>query len=341
MAEKFVEENHHVIFIYDQQIKELPSNTEYYTHLTWPNFRPSKLKDFLFLKNIISTYKPTHCIAIFGSVNVMMIVSYFMRVKNRISWIRTTNTQILIDSKNTFKSKLKVFRKAFIYKLATQVYANSNGTQRDALKTFKIPKHKIRVLHNLVRPSQLSAKLYKDREEKLCIVGRLDKSKGHDILIKQFLYVVDAFPNLKLEIVGDGPEMEHLVELKHQLGLTNNVTFLGKLPYDEVEAVFSKSLIGVSASHSEAFGWVNIESLREGTPIISTATEGAKDILISEKNGYFFDLEDHKSLLKAVQLILEHWNAYSEMAIATFNDNFNLRTNIKTHYLEIKSNSIN
>ena len=340
MAEKFVENNFHVVFIFDKQVLDLPKSTEHYTYLTWPSYRPSKLKDFLFLNSLMSKHKPSHCIAIFGSVNVMMIVSYLRGVKNRIAWIRTTNTQILLDSKNLFLSKLKAYRKVLVYKLSNQIYTNSNGTLLDAIKTFRISKIKIRVLPNLINPSQSIFKPYIRREKTLCIVGRLNKSKGHEILIRQFVSVIKTFPFLKLDVIGDGPEMENLLNLTKALGISNKITFHGRLPYEQINDYFSNSLIGVSASYSEAFGWVNIESLREGTPIISTQTEGAKDFLIPAINGEFFKLDDKDSLRIAIERIIPKWNAYAEQSLDTFNAKFNIETNIGGHYLIIKSNSV-
>ena len=340
LAEKFVEDNFHVVFIFDKQVKDLPSNTQHYTHLTWPSYRPSKIKDFLFLNALISEHRPSYCIAIFGSVNVMMIVSYLRGVKNRIAWIRTTNTQVLLDSKNQFLSKLKVYRKALVYKLSNQINTNSNGTLLDAIKTFRIHKTKIKVLPNLIEPSKLTTKSFFQREMAICVVGRLDKSKGHEILLGQFVNVIKLFPDLKLHVIGSGPEMDNLVSLSKSLRLYKSVIFHGTLPYSSISACFSNSLIGVSASHSEAFGWVNIESLREGTPIISTKTEGAMDILSPAINGEFFNLDDLDSLKIVVERILQNWNSYSKSALSMFHNKFSFESKIHEHYLEVKSNSV-
>ena len=335
LGDEFVKHDFSVVYIFDQLLEVLPSNSKNKSFLSWPSKRPTKLKDFIFLGNLIKKYKPQYCIAVFGSVNTMMLASYFYSVNGRIAWVRTTQTQILKDSNNPIKSKLLAFRKSFIYSLATQIITNSEGTKKDSILNFGINPKKITALSNLKQKTLIKNKPRVGREFSLIVVGRLDESKGHRILFKQFKNVVNKYPNLKLKVLGTGILLNQLKEDVNNLQLKENIIFLGKVDSNLIGQFFSECLIGISSSFSEAFGWVNIESLNEGTPIISTETEGGKDILVPGLNGEFFYHNQETSLLNAIDLILNNWNKYSLGAVDTFDNNFNIQNQIKKHTKKI------
>lgn len=335
LGDCFIKRGFYIVYIYDKKIQLLPNNTKDEFHFTWPNNRPTKLKDFLFLNRLIKKHKPIYCISIFGSVNVMTIVSFINKVKNRIAWIRTTNQQIKLDSKKIFISKLLNFRKKIVYKLLTNIYTNSKGTKHDAIKTFNLKESKISVLHNLTNKSNINYVSQDERDFSLIIVGRLEISKGHESLFHQFKLLVDIYPLIKLKVIGTGPLKNKLLNLAKELNLDNNILFYGNVSNNMVANYFSKSLIGISSSYSEAFGWVNIESLREGTPIISTRTEGAKDIIIENENGLFFSHEDIYSLKNQVDKILKKWEIYSVKSLEVFNTKFSFENQIENHFKKI------
>ncbi|NJB81749.1 glycosyltransferase [Wenyingzhuangia aestuarii] len=327
----FLKNKFKIVYIYDHCVKDLPENTKNRLHYTWPSYRPTKLKDFIFLNKLIKQHKPICCISVFGSVNVMTIVSYLKKVKNRVAWIRTTNNQINLDSRNKLKSKLLNVRKRYIYRLLTNVYTNSNGTRNDIIKSFKLQEYKIKVLHNLTNKSNLRLLSKNERDQSITIVGRLNKSKGHQGLIVQFKQLLSVYPSIKLNIIGTGPLENDLRNLVSELNLCSNVVFHGNVPNDLIASFFSKTLIGISASFSEAFGWVNIEALREGTPIISTPTEGAKDIIVENLNGEFFSHKQKKSLSSKVKLIISNWDNYSQGAVDVFTSKFSFESQIENH----------
>ena len=73
--------------------------------------------------------------------------------------------------------------------------------------------------------------------------------------------------------------------------IEDNVSFLGAVDNKLVAQIFSSCLVSISSSIEEAYGLVNIEALREGTPIICTETAGSRDIISNNENGLFFNLQ--------------------------------------------------
>ncbi|MFN3405708.1 MAG: glycosyltransferase [Cytophagaceae bacterium] len=110
-------------------------------------------------------------------------------------------------------------------------------------------------------------------------MGRLQKKKGFDILIKAFSEILIKFNNSYLFIAGqDEGEKEALLKLIHQLRLSNRVFLIGELTgSDKIEFLGNADLF-VLPSHNENFGNVYAESLASGTPIVASLYTPWKEV---------------------------------------------------------------
>ena len=115
----------------------------------------------------------------------------------------------------------------------------------------------------------------------LSAVGRLDYQKGFDILIRA-LSLVRQVRDVRLVLMGIGPELSSLQALASSLGVEDFVDLIGftSNPY----AFVSRSDLFVMSSRSEGFGNVLVEALAVGTPVVSTDCGGPAEIL---ENGQF------------------------------------------------------
>ena len=331
LGEEFNNNNFLVIFIFDGKVKTLPPNGKNIKYFTYPNQRPTKLKDFIFICKIIKKEKPVLCISNFGSTNIVSIASYVFGVPNRINYLHTSPNQLRIDSKkNSIHDWFLIQRKILILKINTHVITNSTMMSELITKSFKIKKNKISVLPYLLEKSKNNWEPLDKREFSICIVGRLSLSKGHKNLLYAFNECLKTNPKLNLLIVGNGPEKNTLQKLTESLKQKNRVAFLGNIPNRDIGVIFSKCFASISASKSEAFGIVNIESLREGTPVICTNTEGTKDIIVNGKNGFIVDLTKKTDLSKTISKIIKNWDFFSVNALNTFNEKYS-KKNISVH----------
>jgi len=108
----------------------------------------------------------------------------------------------------------------------------------------------------------------------LIAIGRLDKIKGFDILIKEVAKL--DFP-FSLTIVGEGDERKHLEMLIEELDLSDKVTLLGHR--EDIPSLIAAADLVVISSHSEGFGRVLVETLFYGKCIISTKVGLSIEIL--------------------------------------------------------------
>lgn len=332
LAKSFVKNGYNIIFILDGKLNKLPPDITGITFYSWPNKRPTKIKDFIFAFKLFIKEKPILCLSNFGSTNVLIICSWLTRIKTRVNYVHTTISQLKIDSnKKYFLSAFLFFRKKIIYSLCTNLFTNSTGNKNDICENYKIKKKKILVFPLLLKKSSLSYLNYKSRNKELLIVGRLHPSKGHESLIRQFKICLDKGLDLKLRIVGSGNLELLLKKLVFELNIEKNVVFHKEISNKLINYEFNQSLIHISSSIEEAYGLVNIESLREGTPIISSKTFGAKDILKEGFNGEYFDHNNEFSLFYSISKILMNWDRYSSNSIISFNEQYLVDINIDLH----------
>ena len=155
-------------------------------------------------------------------------------------------------------------------------------------------------------------------------VGLLRKVKGFDILLRAFASFLDQHDGeFFLRIAGAGPDLAILKKLAWQLGIYDNVTFLGKVSHERIRDEMQRSNVFVLASRFEAFGVVLIEALSTGCPVIATRSGGPESI-VNEDNGYLVAAENEQELADAMgKMYLNYWNFNPELirkeALETYN----------------------
>ena len=324
LGHAFSKKGYKVIYVFDGSNFETYSD-EKFTFFSWPSKRPTKFKDFIFFIRLIKKHKPNICLSNFGSTNVVSLASYFCKVKNILNYVHTTTTQLKTDNQNKrFKTFVLKSRKKIIYNLCTHFLTNSTGNKKDFAKNYSIEFDKISTLPLLIKNSNSECKSLNKRDFSICIVGRLHNSKGHKRLFEQFKPLSEKYPNLILKVVGDGYLEDELKESALKLDMSNRVLFLGHVSNSQIGEVFSNSLMNISSSIDEAYGLVNIEALREGTPLLCTKTAGSKDIVKPYKNGLIYDRDTDLSFKNSFETIYKSWNSYSQHAIETFKNNYSL-----------------
>lgn len=135
----------------------------------------------------------------------------------------------------------------------------------------------------------------------VAFAGRLVWEKGADVLLEAFHRVQERIPEARLLIAGDGPERPRLEAMATQLGLDPQVTFLGMLPQEEMEAHFREAWVQVVPSRwQEPFGLVAAEALMRGTPAIVTNSGGLAEFVQDGITGLHCPAGDSPKLAKAL-----------------------------------------
>jgi len=109
--------------------------------------------------------------------------------------------------------------------------------------------------------------------------GRLLYWKGVHIAVRAFAEVVRQAPNARFSIVGDGPERPRLEEDVKRLNLRNNVTFIPRLPQDNLFALYKSHDLLLFPSLHDSGGFVVLEALAYGLPVVCLDLGGPKDMV--------------------------------------------------------------
>jgi glycosyltransferase involved in cell wall biosynthesis len=102
--------------------------------------------------------------------------------------------------------------------------------------------------------------------------------------------------NVRLRIVGDGPQLEMLIALTSTLSLDGFCEFVGRVPHERVSAEYNIADVLVSASASETFGMSLLEAMACGLPVLSATNDGAAGIVQHGRTGYQFSVGDVNEL---------------------------------------------
>ena len=136
-------------------------------------------------------------------------------------------------------------------------------------------------------------------------VSRFSKRKDHYTTLKAFEIALRKIKNLKLILIGYGPERKNITNLAKNLKINKNIIIINKdyNPYPYMK----RSNLLILTSVYEGFPNVLVESLTIGTPVISTnANAGASEILLNGKGGDLIKIGDYRNLAKK---ILNHFSS--------------------------------
>ena len=128
----------------------------------------------------------------------------------------------------------------------------------------------------------------------IAALGRLHENKAFDTLIRAFA----ALPEGVLWLAGEGPQRSMLGDLVDELGVAGRVAFLGW--QEDPQAVIRGADILVCPSRHEPFGNVIAEGMACGKPVISTRTNGGRELIEDGVNGLLVPVDDTASMADAI-----------------------------------------
>jgi glycosyltransferase involved in cell wall biosynthesis len=132
----------------------------------------------------------------------------------------------------------------------------------------------------------------------IAALGRLHENKAFDTLIRAFA----AMPDGMLWLAGEGPEHGALAALAAECGVAERVAFLGW--QDDPQSVIRGADILVCPSRHEPFGNVIAEGLACGKPVISTQTNGGRELIEDGVNGLLVPVDDEAALADALVTLI-------------------------------------
>ena len=135
---------------------------------------------------------------------------------------------------------------------------------------------------------------------RLIYVGRLERAKGTDRVLRILARLKAAGLSLQLDLIGDGPQKQELEELARSLGISTLVTFHGWLPRTRVALFYARAHIMLFPSDSEGWPKVLSEAMAYGVVPLASCVSSIPQYLDSFGTGQTFAPTDVEGFANAV-----------------------------------------
>lgn len=263
--------------------------------------------------------------------------------------LRKTRTPFVSTCHNWIKDNLSVslygIVDRFVLRSYSKVIAVSDEVKARLLQAG-VSKEKIHLIQNGIdlRPftsATPSLRIDGDKDN-LTVgwVGRLSNEKGPDIFLRAASRVLASCPNTRFVMVGDGPEIASLNVLMDELGIQQNVTFVGRR--EDMPSVYASLDIMVSSSRQEGLPMAILEGMASGLPIVATEVGDVSTVVLNGQTGTLVPSENIEKLAVAMIDLLQSPSLRERFGIAAkkiIEENFSAKQ-MTTNYLSVYTKAI-
>ena len=232
-----------------------------------------------------------------------------MKIVGDWAWERSVNNGWTSDAIETFQRKFYSLRvesvkhlRSIVTRAADWVFTPSQYLSR-IVSGWGVEPERLQTIYNALEPPHgaQAVSLPPFEGHTLITVARLVAWKGVD----RILHVVATLPNVRLVVVGDGPERKSLMATAEDLQIQERVIFTGQLQRNEVEAYMRAADVFVLNSTYEGLPHVVLEAMAIGLPVIATDVGGTGEVALHGTTGLLIPPNDDEALRLAICRMLE------------------------------------
>lgn len=235
------------------------------------------------LRRVINQYNPD----IIHAHDTMASVMSFLLAGNR---------QVISHMHVNHENMNKLNFKTLTYLITTIKYKYILWVSESAYENYKFKKlitRKSKILYNVISYKSLITRKKLDPNTydfDIVYVGRFVYQKNPERLLRIINEVIQKKPHIKVGIVGSGELEDKLIRIAEKEGIIKNISFLGfrKNPLKIME----NSKVMVMTSRYEGTPMCVLEAMALGVPIVSTPTDGIKELIEDGVNGFLSDSDD-------------------------------------------------
>lgn len=284
------------------------------------------LKEIIWLFRIIKKEKPQVILSIDIHLNLLSgIIKALTREDTKLIFTTHINLPAVIRRKlfPPLRKPLELIGNYF-YSRADAVVCVSEGVSGAIKKLFSLKRRIITIPYGLDSKSVITKskeKILKDEgrvftkdAKRIISIGRFDAQKDFVTLIRAFVHVKREIKNADLVLLGDGYQRREFEKKVKDLKIAPYVHFLGWK--SNVYPYIKRSDVFVLSSRYEGFGYVLIEAMFLGLPVISTdAPFGPREVLGDGKYGILVPIGNVKVLAEAIIKLLQDKKEYRRYAL--------------------------
>jgi glycosyltransferase involved in cell wall biosynthesis len=192
--------------------------------------------------------------------------------------------------------------------LADAVYSSSQCSAQWIQSYYNPQKAQIKVIHTGIDVNIFSPQsVMKNERPTIIFIGKIVENKGVIELVEAACQLINEFPDLQLKLIGRGDEflISQLKKLAIQSGAENLLDIPGYIHKEDLPVELSKAHMFAAPSHYEGGpGFVFLEAMACGLPVIGCTGSGVEDIVTSGVNGILVPPKDIIALRSALKKLL-------------------------------------
>jgi len=276
------------------------------------------LHELIWVVRNVYKFKPNVIFGIDFRCNLLATISKLFFYQTKV--VLTTHIDLAFMTINRSNRLVKEIFKLitrFFYDRADALVCVSRNLASNLKSDVDIKKN-VRVIYNGMDFKTSRPKLFpKNKKVIIVSVARLSIQKDYPTLIKAVGLLNNKYNNYELRIASDGPEKQNLKDLVKKLGLVKRIKFLGWVK--SVDTLLNKSDIFVLSSKAEGFGYVLLEAMSHGLPVVSTdSPHGPSEVLENGKYGLLVPVGDEIKLCKAISILMSNKLKYEYFSKLSF-----------------------
>ena len=182
---------------------------------------------------------------------------------------------------------------ASVFDAAHLVHCVSEAIITDAVAMGLDPT-KARVIRPAVDPEDFQPRAETEERSPVRVVsvGGLTWTKDYEHALLAIRKAIDAGADLRLDLIGDGPDRQHLQFAVDDLALTDRVRLLGRQSPGEVAAHLRDADVFLHTSSSEGISNAVLEAMATGLPIVTTEAGGMREAVRDGVDGFVIRVRD-------------------------------------------------
>jgi glycosyltransferase involved in cell wall biosynthesis len=309
----FVEKGHeiHVISFENGQIEGIKVHTLKLPVLVKSATFPLKLASIYRVKALIRNIKPdvlhSHYVTNYGLFGALCNYKPFM--------LTALGSDILsVQTESPLIRGIKKLIKTYVARKANIVTVDSRSLMKEIIR-FGVPLEKIKIISHGVslkefnpnKKSSLFKKTLKIPPESQVVTSTRNFEKVYDVktVIKAIPSVIKVKPNVHFLVIGEGTQKRHLQKIADSLNLQKYVTFVGKIPNEEISKFLANSNIYVSTSLSDSTSVSLLEAMATQLPVVITDIEGNREWIKNGENGFIIPKSNPELLAEKIKRLLD------------------------------------
>ena len=296
----------------------------------------SPLNDFKAIYNTIKILKAEnpdiiHAHSAKGGI-IGRVASIFFNTKV----LHTPQAYSYLSSPKGLKRKIFLVIEKFFKNINSILVASSPSELNRGINDVGYKRKNTNLFNNSINPieldnDQISIRLPSDF---ICSVGRPSFQKNIEMMVEVIREVKKVIPKIHLVILGVGeysPNKKNIEKLITKYTLEQNITLVPWIYRGEIFKIIKKSKFYISTARYEGLPYSIIESLALKKACVVTNTDGNRDLVKNEINGYVVEENDIKTMANRIFTLYnddEKRQVFEHNAFESFKSNYNIENNI-------------